>query len=280
MENNINNIIRIALEEDIRSGDITTLAVMKEPADGKGIFLLKSNGVVAGLEIAEKVFHSVDKTLQFRRLTDDGNYSKSGTVIAEVAGNIASILTGERTALNFMQRMSGIATAAYSLSSRISHTKAEITDTRKTPPGLRLIDKMAVRMGGCRNHRMGLYDMFLIKDNHIAAAGSITQAVRDCIEYKKKNDLNVKIEVETSTIDEVKEALETGADIIMLDNFSVPDMKEAVTLVNRRCLTEASGMINEDTVVAVAETGVDYISVGAITHSVKALDISLEIERE
>jgi nicotinate-nucleotide pyrophosphorylase (carboxylating) len=280
MDDIIKDIIRNALKEDIASGDITTLAIMRDPAPGKGIFLLKSSGVIAGLDVAQEVFLTVDNTLKFNKFYQDGEYITSGTIAAEVIGNIASILTAERTALNFMQRMSGIASAAYSLASKIKHTKAKIIDTRKTVPGLRLIDKMAVRTGGCSNHRMGLYDMFLIKDNHIAAAGSITLAVQACIEYKLKNKIDSKIEVETTNLDEVKEALETGADIIMLDNFSVPDMKEAVKLNNGKCILEASGMVNEETVVPIAETGVDLISVGAITHSVKALDISLEIEKE
>jgi nicotinate-nucleotide pyrophosphorylase (carboxylating) len=280
MDDIIKDIIGNALKEDIASGDITTLAIIRDPAPGKGIFLLKSSGVIAGLDVAQEVFLTVDNTLKFNKFYQDGEYITSGTIAAEVIGNIASILTAERTALNFMQRMSGIASAAYSLASKIKHTKAKIIDTRKTVPGLRLIDKMAVRTGGCSNHRMGLYDMFLIKDNHIAAAGSITLAVQACIEYKLKNKIDSKIEVETTNLDEVKEALETGADIIMLDNFSVPDMKEAVKLNNGKCILEASGMVNEETVVPIAETGVDLISVGAITHSVKALDISLEIEKE
>jgi nicotinate-nucleotide pyrophosphorylase (carboxylating) len=279
MEDVIIRLIKAALEEDIQKGDITTLAVIKEPAAGKGIFLLKSNGVIAGLQIVKEVFRLTDSLLEFRPYVEDGEYSKPGTIIAEVKGNIASILTAERTALNFLQRMSGIATAAYSLASLVKHTKAKIIDTRKTVPGLRVLDKMAVRLGGCENHRMGLYDMFLIKDNHIAAAGSITKAVNACKKYKKENNLEFKIEVETTDLVEVMKAIDAGADIIMLDNFSVPDMKEAVKLVNGRCLLEASGMVNNETVVSIAETGVDFISVGAITHSVKALDISLEIER-
>jgi nicotinate-nucleotide pyrophosphorylase (carboxylating) len=279
MDSEIRNIIKNALEEDIKSGDITTLAVMKNPEEGKGIFLLKSNGVIAGQDIAKEVFGIVDSSLEFEKFYEDGEYLKSGIITAEVRGNISSILTAERTALNFMQRMSGIATAAYQLADKIKHTKAKIIDTRKTVPGLRLLDKMAVRSGGCSNHRMGLYDMFLIKDNHIAAAGSITKAVRACIQYRSENNLDSEIEVETTNLDEVKEALHSGADIIMLDNFAVPDLREAVKMVKGKCLLEASGMVNDETILAIAETGVDFISVGAITHSVKALDISLEIEK-
>jgi nicotinate-nucleotide pyrophosphorylase (carboxylating) len=279
MQAEITQIIKNALEEDIRTGDITTLAIMKEPAEGKGIFLLKSNGVVAGLKIAEEVFTITDNTLQFRSIASDGEYSYSGSIIAEVSGNISSILTAERTALNFLQRMSGIATAANSLSSLVKHTKAKIIDTRKTVPGLRILDKLSVKIGGCLNHRMGLYDMFLIKDNHIVSAGSISKAVAACQKYRSEINPDIKIEVETTNIEEVAEALEAGTDIIMLDNFSVPDMKEAVKLVDGRTLLEASGMVTGETVAAIAETGVDFISVGKITHSVNALDISLEIER-
>jgi nicotinate-nucleotide pyrophosphorylase (carboxylating) len=280
MENKIESIIRNALEEDIRTGDITTIASIPSDLPGKGIFLLKDDGIVAGLNIVEKVFRIFDDSLVFIKYTGDGEYNTRGKVIAEVKGSVSSILTAERTALNFLQRMSGIATAAYQLSSLIKHTKAKIIDTRKTVPGLRLIDKMAVRLGGCNNHRTGLYDMFLIKDNHIAAAGSITKAVDACREYNKKNNSDFKIEVETTNLDEVNEAIESGADIIMLDNFNVDEMIKAVELIKDRAIVEASGMVNKDTVVAIAETGVDFISVGAITHSVKALDISLDITKQ
>lgn len=280
IKKNIIRIIENALKEDIGSGDITTNAVIHEKLRGRGVFLLKSSGIIAGLEVAEKVFEILDNTLIFKKFTTDGSLGKNGDIIAEVSGNVSSILTGERTALNFLQRMSGIATAANKLASKISHTKAKIIDTRKTVPGLRLLDKMSVRMGGCNNHRTGLYDMFLIKDNHIAAAGSITKAVDACRNFNLKNKKNFRIEVETTNLQEVEEALNCKVDIIMLDNFSIGKMKEAVNIINGKCLTEASGGVNSDTVVSIAETGVDFISVGAITHSVSAIDISLEVTRE
>jgi len=280
IEKNIIRIIKNALDEDIGKGDITTKAVIPDTIHGKGVFLLKSSGIIAGLEVAEEVFNILDDTLTFKKFTADGAPGKNGDIIAEVTGKVSSILTGERTALNFLQRMSGIATAANKLASKISHTRAKIIDTRKTVPGLRLLDKMAVRMGGCSNHRIGLYDMFLIKDNHIAAAGSITKAVEACRDYNLKNKKDFRIEVEITNLKEVEEALKCKADIIMLDNFTINNMRKAVKIINGKCLTEASGGVNSDTVVSIAETGVDFISVGAITHSVSAVDISLEVTRE
>ncbi len=207
-----------------------------------------------------------------------GDKIKAGTIVAEVYGKASSILTVERTALNFFQRMSGIATFANQFTEKIKHTNAKIIDTRKTVPGLRVIDKRAIKLSGCENHRMGLFDMYLIKDNHIEVAGSITKAIEACRRNNFKNRTNFKIEVETKNIKEVKEALNCNPDIIMLDNFNLKDMRNAVKLINGQCKVEASGMVNLKTVKAIAETGVDYISVGALTHSVKALDISLEIK--
>jgi len=280
MEDKLDSIIRTALDEDIQAGDITTLAVIPPGLPGKGIFIFKEDGIAAGLNVARRVFGIVDNTLKFENKIDDGSFVRKGEIIAEVKGKVSSILTAERTALNFLQRMSGIATAAHRLSSAVKHTKAKIIDTRKTAPGLRLTDKMAVRSGGCSNHRAGLYDMFLIKDNHIAAAGSITKAVEACKQFNLANNTSYKIEVETTSIAEVEEAVKTGADIIMLDNFDLAEMKKAVEIINGRCLVEASGGITGDSVAGAAETGVDFISVGAVTHSVKALDISLEIIKE
>lgn len=278
MEANYKEIIRHALDEDIQTGDVTTHAIIPADVLGRGKFFIKANGIIAGLSVAKNVFEMVDEKIGFKVLIRDGEKVKVGDVVAEVNGQASSILTAERTALNFLQRMSGIATLTNKFVERIKHTKAKILDTRKTVPGLRLLDKEAVRLGGGKNHRIGLFDMFLIKDNHIEIAGSITNAVNACRKFQQKNNPDLNIEVEVKNLEEVKEALTCNVDIIMLDNFDIELMKEAVNLINRKCLVEASGNINIDNVKEVAETGVDFISVGALTHSVKALDISLEVE--
>jgi len=278
LETHIREIIRRALDEDIQTGDVTTQAVIPDEVFGKGKFLVKANGVIAGLNIAEQVFKIVDDKIVYKVLICDGEKVNVDDIVAEVEGNASSILTAERTALNFLQRMSGIATLTNTFVEKIKHTKAKILDTRKTVPGLRLLDKEAVRVGGGTNHRIGLFDLFLIKDNHIEIAGSITDAVRACINFQQKKNLNLRIEVETKNLEEVKEALVCNVDIIMLDNFKTELLKEAVTLISGKCLIEASGNINLNNVKEVAEIGVDFISVGALTHSVKALDISLEVE--
>lgn len=274
---NISKAISSALKEDIGREDITTKATIIKSKKAVGSFFVKADGIIAGLEIAKVVFKSVDPKIKFEIKIKDGSKVKFGDIAAIISGKAQSLLTAERTALNFLQRMSGIATSANTYAEKVKHTKAKIIDTRKTIPGLRLLDKMAVKIGGCKNHRIGLYDMFLIKDNHIEVAGSITKAVEDCVKYNKKHHTNFKIEVETKNIAEVKEALQTKADIIMLDNFQIGEMMQAVALINGKCKVEASGGINLETVKAIAETGVDFISVGALTHSVKALDISLKI---
>lgn len=270
-------IIKNALAEDIGKGDITTLATIKKSQKAKGIFLIKADGVIAGLEIAEAVFKSVDPKIKFIVKIRDGSKVKKGEVAALVEGRASSLLTAERTALNFLQRMSGIASLANQYSELTKHTKAKIIDTRKTVPGLRMLDKQAVRLGGCKNHRIGLYDMFLIKDNHIEVAGSISKAIEACRNFQKKNKTKYKIEVETKNLLEVQEAIQSNPDVIMLDNFKISMMIKAVHLIDGKCNIEASGGVNLETVKEIAETGVDYISVGALTHSVKALDISLEI---
>jgi nicotinate-nucleotide pyrophosphorylase (carboxylating) len=274
---NISKAISSALKEDIGREDITTKATISKSKKAVGSFFVKADGIIAGLEIAKTVFKAVDPKIKFEIKIKDGSKVKFGDIAAIVSGRSQSLLTAERTALNFLQRMSGIATSANTYAEKVKHTKAKIIDTRKTVPGLRLLDKMAVKIGGCKNHRIGLYDMFLIKDNHIEVAGSITKAVEDCIKYNKKHHTNFKIEVETKNIAEVKEALQTKADLIMLDNFQIGEMMQAVALINGKCKVEASGGINLETVKVIAETGVDFISVGALTHSVKSLDISLEI---
>lgn len=277
MQAEIDEIIRRAFGEDVASGDVTTAATVPESVQGKAAFLVKDEGLIAGLDIAERVFNLLDPELVFTTYTTNGSKVSNGQIIAEVKGRASSILTSERTALNFLQRMSGIATLAARFADLVKGTKAQIIDTRKTVPGLRVIDKLAVVQGGCKNHRQGLYDMFLIKDNHIAASGSITRAVEACREYMRKNNFNSKIEVEVTTLGQTKEALNAKADIIMLDNFDLRLMKEAVALINGQALVEASGGVNLSTVRQIAETGVDLISVGALTHSVKAMDISLNL---
>jgi len=228
--------------------------------------------------VARQVFELVDESVEFNVFHEDGSEIRSGDVIIEVEGSAASILTAERTALNFLQRMSGIATSAAAYAEAVEGTSAKILDTRKTAPGLRITDKMAVKTGGCLNHRSGLYDMYLIKDNHIEAAGSISAAVKAVKEHQLENETSYKIEVEVKNLDELGEALESGVDVIMLDNFDVETIREAVAITNNTCLLEASGGINLSTVREVAETGVDFISVGELTHSVKALDISLDLK--
>jgi len=271
------DIIKKAFDEDIEAGDITTLATIPETATAKAEFLIKADGILAGLDFIEYIFHKYDSKIKFNKKIADGSSVKYGDIAAYVEGSARSILTVERTALNFIQRMSGIATMSHTYSETIKHTKAKILDTRKTVPGLRNIDKLAVKLGGSENHRIGLYDMFLIKDNHIAVSGGITNAVERCREFMKAKGQNHKIEVETTNLNQVKEALGLKVDMIMLDNFTTEKMKEAVQYINGASKVEASGGVNMNTVKEIAETGVDYISVGALTHSVKALDISLNI---
>lgn len=273
----IKKIISLALAEDIGKGDITSLATVRKNQKAIGKFLVKENGVIAGLKIARQVMKAVDSKIKFNILIKDGSKVKQGEIVAEVFGNARAILTAERTALNFLQRISGIATASSIYAEAVSHTKAKVIDTRKTAPGLRLLDKMAVKLGGCDNHRIGLFDMFLIKDNHIEIAGSITKAVDSCRRFMKKKKKKFLIELETKNMKEVEEAIANKVDVIMLDNFKVEEMTEAVKLINGRCKIEASGGVNLSNIKTIAETGVDYISVGGLTHSVKALDISLEI---
>ncbi len=270
-------IIKNALSEDINSGDITTNAIVPISLKGRAEFLVKQDGIIAGFEILQTLFNIFDPFLKFTQNTTDGEKVFNGQVAAVIEGSVASILTVERTALNFLQRMSGIATYTNKFVEKIKHTNAKILDTRKTAPGIRYLDKLAVKIGGGQNHRFGLYDMFLIKDNHIAAAGSITSAVNACRVFQKGNKTDFKIEVETKNLIEVTEALNCKVDLIMLDNFNLEEMKEGIDLIGGKCITEASGGIDLDTIQQIAETGIDFISIGALTHSVKALDISLNI---
>jgi nicotinate-nucleotide pyrophosphorylase (carboxylating) len=272
----IEAIVRRALDEDIGDGDVTTLCTVSPDLWLTGRFVAKAEGIVAGLEIAMLAFTLLDKRVKMTPLVKDGDLVTTRQTLTTIEGPARALLTGERTALNLLQRMSGIATAANAFVQAVQGTNAVILDTRKTAPGLRTLDKMAVKLGGASNHRIGLHDMVMIKNNHIAACGgSITAAVeriRACDERQRK------IEVEVRDFTELEEALTLGVDYIMLDNMSVEDMRQAVGIVNGRVKLEASGNVTLDTVRAIAETGVDYISTGAITHSVKALDISLWLD--
>lgn len=272
---NFDKIILMTLEEDMPGGDITSVASVGKNARAKGAFKAKADGVICGMEIAKRTFELVGGEVSLRCLCEDGDFVKKGEVLAEIEGDARSILAGERTALNLMQRASGIATATRQAVDSVKGTNAKITDTRKTMPGLRMLDKYAVRVGGGTNHRYSLSDGVLIKDNHIAAAGGLTNAVLSAKAYVPHT---LKVEVETETLEQVKEALSAGADIIMLDNMSYEMMAEAVKLIDGKAVTEASGNMGERDLKAVAETGVDLISIGALTHSVKALDISLKFE--
>ncbi|KUG23889.1 quinolinate phosphoribosyltransferase [hydrocarbon metagenome] len=268
----IKKIIKYALAEDIGTGDITTQATINPGKKGRAIAVAKEDFVVAGVCVFAETFKFLDKNTKVNILIDDGRRAKKGDVIAKVSGNLSNILQAERVALNLFQRMCGIASLTSRYVKAVRRTKVIILDTRKTVPGLRILDKMAVRIGGGRNHRIGLYDGILIKDNHIEAAGSITAAVK----AQRKNPF-MKIEVETKNIKEVKEALKCDVDVIMLDNMSIPTMKKAVDLVNGRTLLEASGNVSLENVADIAAIGVDFISVGEITHSVRGADISLKI---
>ncbi len=277
-ESKVSRIIEEAILEDIGMGDITTEATVDADAVGSGHILVKEQGIIAGLEIASMVFRIVDEQVSLNFSVSDGASVHAGTVAATIRGPLHGILKSERTALNILQRMSGIATLTRKFVDTIQGTKARITDTRKTAPGIRVLDKLAVTMGGGVNHRFGLDDMILIKDNHIAAAGGITPAVKKCLAYLSQSSHKLKIEVETKNLQEVAEVLSLpGIHRVMLDNFSIDDMKKAVLLINGKLEVEASGNVSLTTVRPIAETGVDVISVGALTHSPKALDISLDI---
>ena len=275
-EEEVTRIIRTALAEDIGDGDVTTLTTIPEFALFQGDLIAKENGVVAGLEVAQRVFTELDSRVQWANLVEDGDPVRAGQTLARMWGPGRALLTGERVALNLLQRMSGIATLTRRYVDAVSHsTRATILDTRKTAPGLRALDKWAIRLGGGQNHRAGLYDMALIKDNHIAAVGSIGEAVR---RVRTGDDRGRLIEVEVTSAEQLQEALAAGpVDRIMLDNMTLEQMREAVKIAGGRVPLEASGRVNLNTVGAIAETGVDYISCGALTHSVKALDISLEL---
>jgi len=273
IQEDIRRIVKVALAEDVGTGDVTSSAIIPPTTHLLGVFRAKADGIIAGLDVAREVFRQVDDTIAFAPVVADGAAVRVGGTVARVEGCGPGILVGERVALNFLQRMSGVATMTHQYVETVRGTGARILDTRKTAPGLRVLDKMAVALGGGMNHRLGLYDMVLIKDNHIEAAGGITPAVRKVREHVS----GLAIEVEVENLSQFDEAFSLGVDRIMLDNMSLDMMREAVRRGAHRVEIEASGGVNLDTVAAVAATGVDLISVGALTHSVKALDISLDI---
>jgi len=262
-----------ALREDIGTGDVTTNSCVPETADSVGYFKVKEPGIICGLGVVKRMFELLDANVSVTLHAKDGDYVETGCVAAGISGSSRSILTGERTALNILQHMSGVATRTAEAVKAVTGTKARIVDTRKTNPGLRVLDKYAVRCGGGSNHRFNLSDGVLIKDNHIIAAGGITNAIALA---RSKCPHTLKIEVEAESLEQVEEALREGADMIMLDNMTPEMMAEAVGQISGRALTEASGNMGERDLRSVAETGVDFISIGALTHSVKALDISLK----
>ena len=270
-------LIDLAFAEDIGDGDHTTLCCIPEDAMGRSHLLIKEDGILAGVEVAKKVFDSFDPTLKVEVLIGDGLPVKKGDIAMIVSGKTRSLLQTERLMLNIMQRMSGIATMTHKYVERIVGTGCHVLDTRKTTPGMRMLEKQAVKLGGGMNHRIGLFDMILLKDNHIDFAGGIANAIDRCHQYLKDKHLDLKIEIEVRNFDELQQVLDKGGvNRIMLDNFSVPDTRKAVDIINHRFETESSGGITYDTIRNYAEQGVDFISVGALTHSVKGLDMSFK----
>ena len=270
------SFIHQAFREDVGDGDHSTLASIPYEAKNRARLLVKEDGVLAGVELAEIVFSYLDPDLAFKALMSDGDEMKVGDIAFTIEGSAQSILTAERLVLNIMQRMSGIATLAHSMVNEVAGTNTKILDTRKTTPNFRMIEKWAVVIGGAHNHRFGLYDMIMLKDNHIDYAGGIEKAVKKTREYLKENHLDLKIEVETRNLEEVQQALDARVDRIMLDNFSIENTIEAVKFIGDKAETEASGGITLETLKQVAQTGVDYISSGAIIHSAKNIDLSLK----
>ena len=273
----IEDLLKQALQEDIQDGDHSSLACIPAEATGNCHLLVKQAGIIAGIEVAKQVFNIVDSRLNFNQLLNDGDTIKPGDIAFTIEGSRQSLLKGERLALNYMQRMSGIATSTKEYSQLINHTSCKLLDTRKTTPNNRVFEKLAVKIGGGFNHRFGLYDMIMLKDNHIDFAGGIEQAIKKTNKYLVDNKLDLKIEIEVRDFNELKEVLAVGSiDRIMLDNFSVADTKEALKIINGKYETESSGGIDKTTIEAYAETGVDFISVGALTHQINSLDLSLK----
>ena len=270
-------LIRIALKEDVGSGDVTSESIIPKNQNAEGILSVKQDGIVAGVEVFCAVFDEVSYgAFDWQLLKKDGNRVASGDSILRVSGGLRTMLTVERTALNFIRRMSGVATLTNRFAQALKGTKTNLLDTRKTIPGFRMLDKYAIRVGGGTNHRIGLFDMVMIKDNHSISAGGIEKAVEL---VNSRFGSKYKIEVETENLDDVREALDAGADVIMLDNMSIEEMSAAVRLVNGKAKTEASGNVGLHNIREIAETGIDYISVGAVTHSAPALDLSFNIEK-
>ncbi|NPV28695.1 MAG: carboxylating nicotinate-nucleotide diphosphorylase [Firmicutes bacterium] len=270
----LDEVVHRALAEDIGTGDLTTDSLVPAGAEAEAVIHSKSTGVLAGLPVAARVFRVLDPDIRVEEQIPEGSFIRPGSIIARVRGRARAVLTGERVALNFLQRLSGIATATRHLVELIAGTRARLVDTRKTAPGLRVLEKYAVRIGGGCNHRIGLYDGILIKDNHIKVAGGIAEAVRRA---RAAVPHTIKIEIEVETLEQLEEALAAGADLIMLDNMPLPLLRKAVALAGGRVPLEASGGITAERIREVAETGVDFISVGAITHSAPALDISMDV---
>ncbi|MDR0836130.1 MAG: carboxylating nicotinate-nucleotide diphosphorylase [Tannerella sp.] len=273
----IEDLITLAFAEDIGDGDHTTLCCIPPEAQGKSMLLVKDDGILAGIEVAKRIFHRFDPTLKMEIFIKDGTAVKNGDIAFSIAGKSQSILQSERTVLNVMQRMSGIATTTRRYVKALEGTGTKVLDTRKTTPGMRVLEKEAVRIGGGDNHRIGLYDMILIKDNHIDFAGSVENAITRCHNYLKEKGKDLKIEIEIRNLYELNEVLRIGGiDRIMLDNLSIKDTRDAVRLIDGRFETESSGGLTYETIRNYAECGVDYVSVGALTHSVKSLDLSLK----
>lgn len=270
---NVDNLILMALQEDISSEDVTTNAIMREKKIGMAQLICKQNGVIAGLSVFQRVFELLDENTKVTMYCKDGDEVKNGDLLAEVTGDIRVLLSGERTALNYLQRMSGIASYTRTVSKMLEGSKTKLLDTRKTTPNMRIFEKYAVKVGGGYNHRYNLSDGILIKDNHIGAAGGVKEAVMLAKEYAP---FVRKIEVEVENLDMLKEALEAGADIIMLDNMTDDDMREAVRLTNGKAETECSGNITKENIARIIDIGVDYVSSGALTHSAPILDVSLK----
>ena len=270
-------LLELAFAEDIGDGDHTTLCCIPADAMGKSHLLVKEEGILAGVEMARKVFNKFDPTMKMDVMINDGAHVKPGDIAFVVTGKVRSLLQTERIMLNIMQRMSGIATMTHKYVERVAGTGCHILDTRKTTPGMRILEKQAVKIGGGMNHRIGLFDMILLKDNHIEFAGGIANAINRCHEYLKEKNLDLKIEIEVRDFDELQQVLDQGGvDRIMLDNFTPADTKKAVGIINHRYEVESSGGITYDTIRDYAEQGVDFISVGALTHSVKGLDLSFK----